>query len=313
MSEERNEEEKLSHGKIWTMSDCLDDMIHDLRNGKQKGTTTHIPDIDEAWKWRKGEFNIWTGYANEGKSLFLRYLCMIKALMDDWKFVFCAPEDYPPKEFYDDMIHTLTGFTTDKDSPYQVSEETYLKAVQKIKENFFFLYVEPPGNTIKGVLEQFRTLCNSTQIDGCIIDPLLKFARPKNFSERDDIYAAYIGSICMDFCRQTDTSLHMVMHQRTPERDEKKKYPEPSMYSVKGGGSWADGADNVLSVWRPEYAINKVDTEVLFTSQKIKKQKLVGIPQRIPMRFDRKSNRYIDFKTNKSLFDFDRIVYSSKK
>ncbi len=306
------EEEKVEKSKssLWTMDDCLDEMIYDLKNGKEKGTTTHIPDIDDAWKWRKGEFNIWTGYANEGKSLFLRYLCLIKALKEDWKFVFCAPEDFPPKEFYDDMIHTLTGLTTDKHSPFQVSEAMYRKAVQKIKDNFFFLYVEPPGNTIKGVLEEFRKICDSTHIDGCIIDPLLKFARPKNFSERDDIYAAYIGSICVDFCRSTNTSLHMVMHQRTPERDQNKKYPEPSMYSVKGGGSWADGADNVLSVWRPEYPVDKLDTEVQFSSQKIKKQKLVGIPQKRRMRFDRKSNRYTDFQSGASLFDFDKIIYS---
>lgn len=308
MSEEV-EERMGMNGKthIWQMEDCLNDMIFDLKNGKQKGSTTHIPLIDEAWKWRKQEFNIWTGYANEGKSLFLRYLCIIKAVMEDWKFVFCAPEDYPPKEFYDDMIHTLTGFTTDKDSPFQVTEEFYRQAVDKIKSNFFFIYIEPPNNTIRGVLEEFKILCNSTHIDACIIDPILKFARPKGFSERDDIYAGYIGSICVDFCRLTDTSLHMVMHQVTPKRDDNKKYPEPSMYSVKGGGSWADGADNVLSIWRPEYAVNKIDTEVQFSSQKIKKQKLVGVPQKIRMRFDRRANRYIDFDTGKSLFDFEKV------
>lgn len=302
------EEVVVEKSHIYTIPDCLDEMLFDLRNGKQKGSTTYIPCIDECWKWRKQEFNIWTGYANEGKSLFLRYLAIIKALKDDWKFAFCAPEDFPPKEFYDDMIHTITGFTTDKDSPFQVNEQTYLEAVEKIKNNFYFVYIEPPNNTIKGVLETFKTLCNSTHIDVCIIDPLLKFSRPKGFSERDDIYAAYIGSICVDFCRQTDTSLHMVMHQRTPERMDDRKYPEPSMYSVKGGGSWADGADNVLSVWRPAYAIDKIDTEVQFASQKIKKQKLVGIPQRQKLRFNRKTNRYTDFLTNQDLFDFDKII-----
>lgn len=296
---------------VWKMEDCVDDMIFDLRNGKVKGTTTHIPALDQGWTWRKGEFNIWTGYANEGKSLFLRYLCIVKAVMDDWKFIFCAPEDYPPKEFYDDMIHTLTGFTTDNDSKFRVTEEWYLKAVEKIKDNFFFVYIEPPNNTIRGVLEEFKTICNSTQIDGVIIDPLLKFARPKDFSDRDDLYAAYIGGLCVDFARMHELSFHLVMHQVTPKKGDDKKYPEPSMYSVKGGGSWADGADNVLSIWRPEYPIDKIDTEVQFASQKIKKQKLVGIPQKIRMRFDRKSNRYVDFVTGTDLFNFNKIMYGT--
>ena len=146
------------------------------------------------------------------------------------------------------------------------------------------------------------------KIDGCIIDPLLKFARPKDFPEKDDQYAAYVGSICVDFARQTNTSFHLVMHQTTPTlNNDTQKYPEPSMYRIKGGGSWSDGFDNVLSIWRPNYAKDKIDSEVQFASQKIKKQKLVGIPQRFQMAFDRKTNRYTDSFTNECIFDFDNI------
>jgi len=250
-------------------------------------------------------------YIPTHNSLFLKQLCLIKALEENWKFVFCSPEDFPPEEFYDDLIHTLSGKTTDKDYEDKViSEETYKKCYELIKNNFLFLYLEPPHNTIKGALEEFKKLCNNQQIDGCIIDPLLKFSRPKDFSERDDIYASYIGSICIDFCRQTNTSFHLVMHQTTPLIDsETKKYPEPSMYRVKGGGSWADGFDNVLSIWRPHYAKDKFDTEVMFSSQKIKKQKLVGIPQRVSISFNRKSNRYTKFgNLEDSLFNFDKFL-----
>ena len=293
---------------------CIETMLEGLKKGKVKGSTTYNSDLDKCWTWRKQEANIWTGYANEGKSLFLKQLCLIKALEENWKFVFCSPEDFPPEEFYDDLIHTLSGKTTDKDYEGKViSEETYKKCYELIKNNFLFLYLEPPHNTIKGALEEFKKLCNNQQIDGCIIDPLLKFSRPKDFSERDDIYASYIGSICIDFCRQTNTSFHLVMHQTTPLIDsETKKYPEPSMYRVKGGGSWADGFDNVLSIWRPHYAKDKFDTEVQFASQKIKKQKLVGIPQRFQMSFDRKSNRYCNYDTTTPIFDFDKFVYKQK-
>lgn len=99
---------------------------------------------------------------------------------------------------------------------------------------FLSLY-RTPHNTIKKFVEEFKKLCK-TSIDGCIIDPLLKFARPKDFSERDDIYANYIGSICVDFARITNTSFHLVMHQLTPNiSKDSKKYPEPSMYRIKKG------------------------------------------------------------------------------
>lgn len=304
-----SEEKRNMKVHISTPQDCLSAMLYDLENGKRKGETTHNPHIDQCWTWRKEEFNIWTGYANEGKSKFIKELCMPKALRDDWKFAFCSPEDYPASEFFDDMIHTLSGLSTDKDRRKPIRKELYTDIVNRIKDSFYFVYVDPPNNTIKGVLEQFRILNDTVQLDGCIIDPLLKFSRPKGFTDRDDIYANYVGGICVDFARKTETSLHLVMHQVTPKKEPDKRYPEPSMYSMKGGGSWADGCDNVLSIWRPNYASDKQDSEVEFASQKIKKQKLVGMPQRLKMKFDRVSNRYIDYTTGKPIFDFDKMIY----
>lgn len=302
---------------LFKADDVYETMLNSLKNGKVKGTTTYNSELDQCWTWRKQEANIWTGYANEGKSIFLKQLCLIKALMEGWKFVFCSPEDFPPDEFYDDLIHTVTGKTTDKSySERVVSEELYEKAYKAIKDNFIFLYIEPPHNSIRSVLEEFKRIHKNEPIDGFIIDPLLKFARPKEMADvRDDIYASYVGSICVDFARQTNSSFHLVMHQVTPTLDgDTKKYQEPSMYRIKGGGSWTDGFDNVLSVWRPNYAKDKIDSEVQFSSQKIKKQKLVGIPQRMQMSFDRKTNRYTKFdNTNEDLFPFDEIFYGSKQ
>ena len=294
---------------VTTPEECLDEMLYDLENGKIKGTTTYNSSIDQCWTWRKEEFNIWTGYANEGKSKFVKEICLPKALKENWKFAFCSPEDYPAKEFFDDMVHTLSGLTTDRDRKNVIKRDFYKFVIDRIKNNFFFVYVDPPHNTIKGVLEQFRILNDTVDLDGTIIDPLLKFARPKGFTDRDDIYASYIGSISVDFARKAEVSHHMVMHQLTPRLEQDRKYPEPSMYTMKGGGSWADGCDNVLSIWRPNYATDKQDDEVQFSSQKIKKQKLVGIPQKLKMRFNRFTNRYIDYDKGTSLFDFDKMIY----
>jgi twinkle protein len=285
-------------------------MTQGLLNGKIKGTTTYNEDMDKCWTWRQQESKIWTGFSNEGKSLYVKQLCLIKALEENKRFVFCSPEDFPPEDFFDDCIHTICGQTTDKDYSNVVDVDTYMQAYELIKDKFIFVYIKPPNNTIRGVLEAFRNICKETEVYGCIIDPILKFSRPKDFSERDDIYASYIGSLCVDFSRETQTSFHLIMHQLTPqvEAGTIKRYPEPSMYRVKGGGSWADGFDNVLSVWRPAYASDKLDTEVQFSSQKIKKQKLVGIPQKVQMRFDRRTNRNTNYETGQPIFNFDKFI-----
>lgn len=291
---------------IQSPGDVIHEMLHDLQNGKEKGSTTHIEKVDWCWKWRLGESNIFSGYSNEGKSLKLRSLALIKALEDGWNFLFNAPEDFPAKEFYDDMIHTLTGFPTDRDHPLCVTEELYLRAYELIKDRFQFIYIKPPNNTIEDALGEFQKIIDEYDVQVVVLDPLLKFSRPEKFMQRDDLYASYIGSLCMDFSRINNVSLNLVMHQLTPEMDKDGFYVKPSMYRIKGGGSWADGFDNILFTQRPKYAKDKLDPTVVFGSQKIKKQKLVGIPQELTMTFDRKTNRYRDFDTGEDLYNFDK-------
>jgi twinkle protein len=303
-------EEKTIPVESSTMPDCLDDMLHDLKNGKEKGTTTYIQKLDEAWTWRQSEFNIWTGYSNEGKSQFLRFISLIKGLEEpDYKFAFYAPEDYPAKEFFDDLIHTMSGHSTDKSNPNFIGEKLYMDAYHRIKDIFYFMYIRPPKNSFVNVLKSFIPLIEEKGVKACVVDPLIKVARPSKYLNADDKYAMYITTLATDFARKFNVSLHLVMHQLTARTQENGLYAKPSMYSIKGGGTWADGTDNILSTWRPNYARDKEDTEVIISSAKIKKQKLVGIPQDVQMRFNRKTNRYVDYHTSKDLYNFDSKIH----
>jgi twinkle protein len=298
---------------ILKMDDCIDEMVYDLLHGKERGTSTYINKLDDAWTWRLGEFNIWTGYTNEGKSLFLRFISLVKAIKDKWRFAFYAPEDYPAKEFFDDLIHTGCGKTTDPLMPGgAVKEVTYRKVANQIKDYFYFVYIKPPENTLDNIIREFDQLIDSEGIKGCIIDPIIKLSRPREFMQADDKYAAYVTTLCTDFARTKNISLNLVMHQLTPRLQENGLYPKPTYYNIKGGGTWVDGTDNVLSVQRPLYARDKIDDEVIFTSQKIKKQKLVGIPQEIKFRFERKRNRYLNYETKDDAFDFSEGLGTSQ-
>lgn len=321
MSKSYSDLDECDNRIISSPNDVKELMLKQLSNGRVRGTTTYNNLIDNVWSWRKREANIVTGYANEGKSTFLKQLIMCKALKERKKFIFSSPEDFPPEEFFDDMIHTLSGQTTDKIYTDRViSQDLYEKAVNIINDLFLFHYIKPPKggkneikNTIPQTLNDFTKICEKDpDILGVVIDPLLKFSRPKGYEDmRDDLYAAYIGSLCVDFSRQTDTCLFLVMHQTTPNIGEDKKYPQPNMYRIKGGGSWADGFDNILDVWRPEYALDKISPNVKFSSQKIRKQKLVGVPGSVDMVFDRKSNRFKDL-NGEDIFPFDEIFYGRK-
>lgn len=299
--------------EIYTMDDCIDEMREDLVKGKEKGTSTYIAggqgdnswSLDNAWTWKLKEFNLWTGYTNEGKSQFIRYMSLIKAIVEGWKFAFYAPEDYPPKEFFDDLIHTASGYSTDKDNPNFIRRELYDQMYNRLKDLFYFVYIHPPKNTLNTVLKSFIPLIEEKGVKACIIDPLIKISRPPEYMNADDKYALHVTTLATHFSRKHNISLHLVMHQLGGKKQENGLFSKPSYYGIKGGGTWADGSDNVLEIWRPLYARDKEDTEVMFIADKIKKQKLVGVPQDIKIRFDPRTNRYVDWESKLDLFPFD--------
>lgn len=293
--------------EIYKPEDCIDDMMNELLNGKVKGTTTYNSEIDEAWTWRKKETNGWTGYNNQGKGEFIKQMTLIKSLEENWKTGFYSPEDYHPIEFYDGFIHTLSGKSTDKDRSNYITPDLYKKCYEMIKDNFVFVYLRPPHNTIENILEEFEKLMDTMTLDSIVIDPILKVSKSKDAPEKDHEYAGYVTSILEDFSVRCNLSVHIVMHQLTPRKNEQGLYPKPDVYSIKGGGSYADGLSNILYVERPNYAKDKEDTTVVFGSQKIKKQKLVGLPQDVTMRFDRRTNRYVDLE-GRDMFNFNKFL-----
>ena len=126
---------------IFTLEDNYTSMLDGFRNGLERGQTTYIDDVDLAWKWRKGEVNVWTGYQNEGKSLFLNQLSLIKAYFDNDKFAIFSPENMPMDDFYNDLIEMLVGKTADKHyGSLQMSEVEYLNAASFINSHFYLIY-----------------------------------------------------------------------------------------------------------------------------------------------------------------------------
>ena len=67
----------------------------------------------------------------------------------------------------------------------------------------------------------------------------------------------------------------------------------PDVNYVKGGSEFANKCDNLLYIWRPIRSIDFSDKSVIFGSQKIKKQKLVGYPQDVKnIQFNIKEQSY---------------------
>jgi twinkle protein len=280
---------------VFTLEDSIDSMLSGFRNGLQRGETTYIDEIDNAWKWRKGEVTVWTGYQNEGKSLFLNQLSVVKAFFDDDKFAIFSPENMPMDDFYNDLIEMLVGKTSD---PYykavQMSEAEYLSAAQFVNRNFYLIYPDFDFK-IDTIFEKVKYLVRKQGIDHLIIDPYNTIEHLLKAGEREDLYISRFMAKLKRFAVDNDISIHLVAHQLTARANDKDggRYHKPNLNNIKGGGTFADKADNVVFVWRPNRAVDFRCPQVIFGSQKIKKQKLVARPSEVDsIVFDYKTNRY---------------------
>lgn len=278
--------------RIYKALDVKEEMLHGYRNGKERGSTTHIKQVDVVWTWRKTDLNIWTGYQNEGKSLFMEQLMTLKSFYDGWKHGVFTPENVPITDFYDNIIEMLVGKSCDPHYKGNLmTEQEYLKAIDFVNEHFFVVYPEGAW-TLESILDCFKELKETENVDTVTIDPYNKIFHSLS-GERGDVYVSNFMTECKRFAIDNKVAFSLVAHQLTARKDESGKYIKPDLNYIKGGGAFADGADNVCYVWRPDRAVDFSSTDVIIGSQKIKKQKLVGIPGDVGgITFKRKENRY---------------------
>jgi hypothetical protein len=111
--------------------------------------------------------------------------------------------------------------------------------------------------------------------------------------EREDLYISRFMAKLKKFAVDHMVCVHLVAHQSTPLVQKGENYPMPNIYKIKGGGTFGDKADNVIAVWREFRNTNQKDPGVKFISQKIKKQKLTGIPGTAIIIYNRQQNRYL--------------------
>lgn len=290
--------DKAKDVKVEGIFECKDfesDILFSYKNSQPVGSTTYYTNIDRCWTHRQGEVNLWTGYNNEGKSLLLKQLLLLKSKFEGWKHAIFSPEEVPLSEFYTDLIESYIGLSADKD---QAQWDNYMNEMQMKSgidfcNNHFFSVYPSEDHSISELLKKFSYLVRKHNIKTITFDPYNQIHHKMKLGEREDLYISRFMAKLKKFAVDHMVCVHLVAHQSTPLINSEENYPKPNIYKIKGGGTFGDKADNVLIVWREFRNTDQKNTEVKFISQKIKKQKLTGIPGETIINYDRKSNRYL--------------------
>jgi twinkle protein len=217
-------------------------------------------------------------------------LLLAKAYFDDWKIGVFSPEDFPADEFYDDLIHMLVGKSTDAYDKHVMERAEYNDAIDVIKKHFFYVYPEKDFSW-ESIEAKMLYLVRKQGIKSIILDPYNQFDHQIG-SGREDLYISKFMAKLKRFAILNDVSIHLVAHQTTPIYIAGQDYPQPNAYKIKGGGTFADKADNVIFIWRKYRCTDPTNPSVIFGADKIKKQRLVGQLGQKEFVFNYLENRY---------------------
>ncbi len=277
---------------VITCEDIKADMWDQFHNGTSRGETTYFDEIDEHWTWKKGEVTLVGGIGNHGKTCFVMQLCLIKAVKEGVKWAVFSPEQNPPKEFFDDLIQSYIGKPTEKHIPGRMSDEEYERGMDFIGKHFFYVYPKDAPPTPKYIRETFVRLIVNKGVRGCVIDPFNQLSIDWVHGRDDRVISEFL-SYEKRFAIEHNIYDLIIAHPNagiTKQID--GNYSCPDVYDFSGGAMWNNKCDNILQVYRPYYTTDKMNTEVIFKSQKIKKQRLVGIPGDCVLSYDRFKGRY---------------------
>lgn len=263
---------------VYEVSDLFPSMLENFRKGVPLAPTTRFKEGDEYWRWKKGDLNLVTGYANWGKSFFILQMMLTKSIWDGWKWgVFC-PENYPANDFYDDIIEMYVGkWLTD------MSEEEYVEACSFVGDHIFYVYPED-SHDIHSIHEKFRYLVLKKGIDGVLLDPFNQLDHTQKAYQREDQYISEVLKDIKRFALLNAIVYTVVAHPKNPHYNDGKVLPVVDMYDIHGGSMWGNKVDLILSYHRPRFHEDKNSPEVQIYVQKLKRKRTGGKLGDYPLR-----------------------------
>jgi len=271
---------------IYYIEDIFPDMIKSFRSGIQLAPTTRFTEMDEYFRWKKGDINLVIGYANWGKSFFTLQLMLTKSIWDGWKWAVFSPENYPANDFYDDLVEMYVGkWLSD------MNEEEYVSACKFIGDHIYFVYPDN-DHDINSIHEKFRHLILKKGLDGVLIDPFNQLDHLQKAYQREDQYLSSILKDIKRFALLNQVVYNIIAHPKNPSYNQDRSLPVADMYDIAGGAMFGNKVDQIISYHRPRFHEDKNSPEVDVYIQKLKRKRTGGKLGNFPLTLNWKAKRF---------------------
>lgn len=283
-----NNAEQIPVEGVYELDDIFPSMLANFRNGVPLAPTTRFNETDNYWRWKKGDVNLFTGYANWGKTFYILQMMLTKSIWDGWKWAVFCPENYPANDFYDDIIEMYVGKWLN-----QMSETEYTEACQFVGRHIFYVYPED-SHDINSIHERFRYLVMKKGVDGVLVDPFNQLDHNQKGYQREDQYLSEVLKDMKRFALLNAVVYNIVAHPKNPRYEEGRVLPVVDMYDIHGGAMFGNKVDLIVSYHRPRFHEDKNSPEVEIYVQKLKRKRTGGKLGNFPITLDWNKKRYVE-------------------
>tara|TARA_E500000318_G_scaffold111791_1_gene131785 strand:+ start:1705 stop:2619 length:915 start_codon:yes stop_codon:yes gene_type:complete len=228
--------------------------IFDIKNGKiQEGLKIGVPQIDEFIRYKQGNFNLWIGHANVGKTTVITYFLTAWAIIHKLRFVIWSSENTP-----DSIVRKIIEFKMGK--PIHTASETEIEKEIEWCNTFFKVIDVQDLYTYKDLLKEAKTIKDVWDYNGILIDPYNSLSVDTQMMRGigSHLYDYHVASELRLFAKNQNITVFLNAHgvteamRRTyPKDHEYAGLPMPlGLSSVEGGGKWGNRSDDVICCHR---------------------------------------------------------------
>ena len=269
------------------------DIIRIYDFGYESAESTGILEVDYHFKWKRGEQTLIYGPGNHGKTDWSKFLMLNKSVKDGTKWAIFAPENYPPSEYYHDLTEMLLGDDCTPKNLNKPDSKQFDAALKFIHDHFFYVFPKELAPTPDYIQSRFLELIIKNKIDGCVIDPFNQMENDyKGAGGRDDKYLETFLASNSRFALLNNIYSVIIAHPVKPSTTKDGKPVKLTAYSVAGGAMWSNKMDNIMLYHRPNWNTDRTDRTCEVDFQKIKRQKIVGLPGELGFEFNRNQRRF---------------------
>ena len=221
----------------------IDKYINDWRNGTfKKGLTTGIDSLDTFFLFKEGNFNVFNGFDNVGKSTTLWYLILLSMIKHGWKWVIYSGENTNGTV----MKRMIEFYWSEKIN--LISESQYNEARSFI-DNHLIIISNSQMYNFKDILKICDIINQNQKINGCLIDPYnaLKIDLSDNSKLSTHEYHYEAASEMQMYAKKNNICIYLNCHVVTYAMRLKTA---PMKADTEGGGKFANKADDFITIHR---------------------------------------------------------------